>query len=99
MESQKDVDGASCPSRCSVVLNIAFPNDRKTMDNWHKTVSMQRVPCIGERIWVLENEDYTVTDVWWNAETGQATVRCVEDNPCLDDDWISNLKESGFTKR
>ena len=58
---------------------------------------MQRVPAVGERIWVFENEDYAVTEVWWNAETGVATARCVENEP-PEEDWISNLRESGFVQ-
>lgn len=82
---------------CPVVLNIAFTSQGKAIDNWIKTISMQRVPCAGEVIWVCENEAYTVTEVWWDAETGTATARCVESGRPKES-WIQNLIESGFVK-
>lgn len=80
-----------------VVLNIAFTNQNEAVDNWIKTISMQRVPCAGEVIWVREDHAYTVTEVWWVAETGAATVRCVKSGRPKES-WIQNLIESGFAK-
>ena len=83
-----------------VDLVISFPSEdpkSRVLQIWKKRLVMQRVPSVGEVIWVHSMEDYVVTDVSWDAETGSATVLCEENEPS-DPDWIENLESSGFVK-